>query len=219
MGRELMRIRDDELYKFDGFKTWTDYLNLRVGETFGIEKSQAYKLITSAQLRSKIQYASSTTVDEKLSEKAILEFVRLAPKSDDHDQRRDVSRIHNGDVKRVLNKAQEEAKKRPDGKVTASVVRKMVDQDLGIDRAAMAKETKRVQEQARAELEQRRADLRAYLADTAGTNQGTLKAITCITDDQWRLFRKENLYVIDAAIKSCDSLAVFLRKVKELPAI
>ena len=213
-----MRIRDDELYKFDGFKTWTDYLKLRVGDAFGIEKSQAYKLITSAQLHSKIQSASSTAVDEKLSEKAILEFARLAPKNDDHDQRRDVSRILSGDVKRVLNKAQEEAKKRPDGKVTASVVRKIVDQDLGIDRAAMAKETKRVQEEARAELEQRRADLRAYLADTAGTNQGTLKAITCLTDDQWRLFRKENQYVIDEAIKWSQELADFLRKANELPA-
>jgi hypothetical protein len=60
----LKEIRDNELYKEDGFETWYRYLRERIGEVFGIEKSQAHSLIACAQIRTKLPDISSSALDE-----------------------------------------------------------------------------------------------------------------------------------------------------------
>ena len=53
-GNALKEIRDEELYKADGFETWDAYLKNRVGEEFGIERQQVLNLITAATIRPKL---------------------------------------------------------------------------------------------------------------------------------------------------------------------
>jgi transcriptional regulator with XRE-family HTH domain len=56
-------------------------------------------------------------------------------------------------------------------------------------------------------------DLRSYLNDTMGTNQGTLDAIKSLPGAAWELFNKHNPRTIKQLIESCESLAVFLESV------
>jgi hypothetical protein len=60
IGFALKEIRDHELYKEDGFDTWDRYLKERVGHVFGIEETQARKLIACAQIRTKLPEVSNT---------------------------------------------------------------------------------------------------------------------------------------------------------------
>jgi hypothetical protein len=140
-GSSLMEIRDDHLFKEAGFATWDAYLKKRVGRDFGIERRQALILIACSQIRSKVPDSSRTRVrenapagGEEWSRKELLELGRLAPKSKDHDQRRDYSELRRSDVARVVQKASALAEQTNGGKITVGIVRKAVDEDLGIDR-------------------------------------------------------------------------------------
>ena len=114
-GNALKEIRDDELYREDGFDTWDAYLKTRVGHDFGIERSYAFNLITAATIRPKLpdpKILSSTSVDEKPEWKpsVVKEFERLAPQDPDHAQRRDLTALRKQDVQRVAKAAVEIAK-------------------------------------------------------------------------------------------------------------
>jgi hypothetical protein len=163
-GFALKEIRDDELYREDGFATWEAYLKTRVGEEFGIERGQAFRLIQCAQIQTKASRTPevSRTRDtghepEKaaLSQRILLELGRLAPKDEKADgQPRDFSRLDRRDVQRVLKKANAHCRQ-AGVKLTATVVRKFVDADLGIDRAAQARETRQFAKEAEQEHRQR----------------------------------------------------------------
>jgi hypothetical protein len=134
-GFALMEIREDHLFKEAGFVTWDAYLKERVGCDFGIERAQAFRLIACAQIRSKLPEVSSPRGDEttrkEWPQKALLELGRLAPKSKDHEQRRNYDQLRRSDVARVARKVEAQTN---GAKVAVGVVRKIVDEDLGIDR-------------------------------------------------------------------------------------
>jgi hypothetical protein len=164
VGSKLKEIRDDELYKEGGFESWDQYLRRRVAEEFGIERSQAFKLIACAQIRAKLPGPPlSTAVDNgaaapEWSQKALYEFGRLAPKSEDaRGKPYDLDRLNKRDVERVAKKVIDHCQETGD-KPTAPVVRKFVDEDLGVNRAAQAAETRRKREQAEREAEQAREE-------------------------------------------------------------
>jgi hypothetical protein len=109
------------LYKEDGFSTWDRYLKDRVGRDFGIERTQAKKLIVCAQIRRKIPDLSATPVAESgWSQVAILEFARLAPKSEEHEQRRDFDQLDKRDVARVAKKVIDKVEQEEGAKLTST---------------------------------------------------------------------------------------------------
>ncbi len=86
-GFALMEIRDDELYKEDGFLNWMAYRTTRIGEEFGIDKSHADRLIVCAQVRRKLPSSPPGGGEEGWSQLELLELARLAPISENHKPR------------------------------------------------------------------------------------------------------------------------------------
>lgn len=115
-GNALKEIRDDELYKEDGFDTWDAYLKQRVGQDFGIEQRQAQILINASVVRMKLPDAKilphhgAREEKPEWSIKAVTEFTRLAPPDREHAQRRDLTALRKQDVQRVAKAAVEIAK-------------------------------------------------------------------------------------------------------------
>jgi hypothetical protein len=140
IGVLLREIRDDELYRDLGFDTWERYLRERVGADLGIEKSQANYLIACAQVRTKLPDELTTAVvsgengdtKSEVPQRVLREFARLAPMTED-GQRRNYDRLDRHDVQRVAKKVVAEAEQ-AGTKVTSSLVRKVVDAELGTDR-------------------------------------------------------------------------------------
>lgn len=208
-GFALKEIRDDLLYKEDGFETWDAYLKERVGEQFGIEQAHVYRLIACAQVRPKLPEPFSPTGEkEGWSQSALLEFGRLAPK--DRESRghpHDYDRLDRRDVQRVAKKVIEHCEQEGT-KPTAPVVRKFVDAELGVDRAAQAQETKRQRQ------EDGRPLLHRFLDDMLGRLEGEKDLLEGnVTDDDWKQLAKSHPGLIRRLIAACDSLADRFRKV------
>jgi hypothetical protein len=140
-GFALMEIRDNELYAAVGFENWESYLKERIAKEFGIEKRQAFNLIACAQIRGKLSQVQHAALEDKgWSQRELIELARLAPKDKSKaGHPPDYDRLKRQDVTRVANKVLEHCEEEGIHS-TALVVRKFVDADLGIDRAALAKE-------------------------------------------------------------------------------
>ena len=140
IGRDLIEIRDDELWA-DDYQSWNQYLKDMADELVGKSFSQAKTLIDAAVVSEKVpeRFLTSKT-GTTISASGIAELRRLAPRTDSaKNNEADYSKIRNKDVARVLKKAVEIA-----GNESPSVrdIRKAVDHDLGVDRSAKTKETK-----------------------------------------------------------------------------
>jgi hypothetical protein len=192
-GFALKEIRDEELFKEAGFATWDAYLKDRVGQEFGIERAHAYRLILCAQVRERVPDPVSPRGDapggegDGWSQKELLQFARLAPKKKGPEGASyDVGRLNKRDAERVVQSVKEHCEQTGE-KRTVAVVRKAVDEELGIDRAAQAKA-------ARARLEElNRLDLPEYFNRLWGTLTGTLDALKRdVNADAWRHFTKED---------------------------
>lgn len=218
-GFALKEIRDDELYREDGFATWDAYLKERVGDDFGIERTQAFNLIACAQVRAKLPAPSSSMLDEKdgWSQRELLEFARLAPASEDHGQRRDFDRLSKRDVERVARKVIEHCEEQ-DTKPTAPIVRKFVDEELGIDRTARAKEAK----QRRAEEEQeaaRRQDEESLIENRINDLVWHMKQHTDALSEfiaevggvEWKQWKRSNQILVKRLTAACDAFTALLK--------
>jgi hypothetical protein len=140
IGDDLLWIRDDHLYEQAGFETWDAYLKGRGSVEFGIGRAHAYRFMKLAQIRAKLPEPSSPAGDEnELSQIALLELGRLAPKSDDHAQRPDYDRLDRRDVARVLKRAARLAEEEGKDGIPVAVVRKAVDEELGVKRGPAPK--------------------------------------------------------------------------------
>ena len=124
VGLALKEIRDERLYKEDGFNTFEDYCRNR----WEMGRSYADHLIGSAELRTRIPDPPKTATNSRQSwnETQVRELKRLGSTT---RARAVATRV----VKEV---------EQANGKLTANVVRRHVDEALGIDRAAQAKATK-----------------------------------------------------------------------------
>jgi hypothetical protein len=203
VGFALKEIRDEELYKQDGFETWDAYLNERVGETLGIEKAHAFRLIACAQIRPKLSEVLSPRGEKyDWSQKELLEFGRLAPKMEDRPgQPRDYDALKRQDVQRVANKVIEHCKKER-VKHTVAVVRKFVDEDLGVKRGKAA-------------AQDNGTDLYDYLLWVSGETEGALLNVKDIDPSAWKLLRKEHPYAVGRWLKFAEELVGVLRKANE----
>lgn len=205
-GNALKEIRDDELFKEDGFDTWDAYLKQRVGEDFGIEGSYAVRLINAAIVRPKLPdpkiLPDKCPGDEKPAWKpsVVREFERLAPQDPEHAQRRDLTALRKQDVQRVAKAAVEIAKEQ--GKpVTAAIVRQAVNADLGIKPEAKANSEKR----------DYGIDLPVYLTQKIGQIEGIIELLAEVPADGWKQLEKSQPHLAKRLATVCEELAELLR--------
>lgn len=200
-GMKLKEIRDDELYKEDGFATWEAYCRKRW--EWGAD--YARKLIRAADYRDALPSApkakskTDTNSIGQWSELSVRELTRIPNK-------RQAARVAQKIVKEV-EKSRKQAAADPGVKplnLSASTVRKFVDEDLGVDRAAKAKQTKQAE---------KRPELRDYLDRKTGTIEGVLEALQQVPKDAWLWLNEDNPQLVKRLITACNSLATFLRKV------
>ncbi|HUW30158.1 MAG TPA: hypothetical protein VM223_00945 [Planctomycetota bacterium] len=214
-GMDLKEIRDDELFKEDGFEKWEHYLKQRVGEDFGIEKSQVRRLIQCAEIRPKLPDMENhprAGDSPGWSQTAVLEFGRLVPDRDDDARKKDYAALRKNDAARVAKAAvklaeEEAAAKGKDSEavaVTSMHVRKAVDADLGINRAEKARETKRQREDAGKKLED-------YLRSRIGLIEGISENLTEVPEDSWKLLEESEPGLAECLATACDDLAELLR--------
>ena len=109
-GNALKEIRDEELYAEAGFETWDAYLKDRVGEEFGIEQAQAFRLMQAATIRPKLPDPTTfypkgeNAVDAEWKPSVVKEFARLAPEDKTkHGHPRDLQSLRKQDVQRACN--------------------------------------------------------------------------------------------------------------------
>lgn len=209
-GFALKEIRDDRLFLEDGFETWDAYLKERVGAEFGIEERQARALISSAQIRFKLPDppdANGTAVPlDDWSIKALNEFARLAPKDESRPGHPpDYDRLSKNDVQRVAKKVTDHCQANGIDKPTAPIVRKFVDEDLGVDRAAQAKATKEKREAAR------HPELRQFINELIAkidVNRMNLETVSRdYGDPAWGQFNEDNPGLMDRLAAACGRLA------------
>jgi hypothetical protein len=208
IGRDLCEIRDDELWK-EEHESWNEYLKERAEELVGKSFSQAARLIQAAEISKRIPEDLSRINATELGPTHLQELGRLAPsvgQGDGKGVEKDYSKLRTQDVKRVLKAATEMA-----GGEAPSVrdIRKAVDADLGVDRTAKAKETKRQRE------EESTPELHHFLIDMTGRLEAEVEMLGEVADsaDAWKLLRKEHPGVMKRFIAACDSLADLIRRI------
>jgi hypothetical protein len=214
-GFALKEIRDDFLYKEDGFTSWENYLRERVGEQFGIEKTQANKLIACAQIREKMpdnpgSMNTAAVNGQPWSQNAVHELARLAPKDEGNYN---FDKLRERDVERVAKKAVEEAREQGLEMPTAPIVRRIVDEELGIDRAA--------NDECARELEKRREEevrplLHEWLTAQTQLLYDMTKKLSSVPDGGWLALDGRNPEVLDNWHRSGKELLELLNRVELL---
>jgi hypothetical protein len=196
-GTRLKEIRDDELYKAAGFATWEAYCK----ERWGWSRDYTYKLIRASEYRAVIPGVDKKSTDHARSwtESSVRELTRL-------EDKRDAAKVA-AKVVKAVEQSERAAARDPDVKpvkLTAGTVRKFVDEELGIDRAAAAREARQFDRAAAEELERRRAvgrDRRAELGyrlrDTAADLHRLVEDLKTVPPDAlregWELLCNEEL--------------------------
>jgi len=212
-GNALKEIRDDELYREDGFDSWEAYLKTRVRQDFGIERSTAFGLITAAVIRPKLPDLKTISSDLDIPEdkktewslSVVKEFARLAPAKQSEVGRPspDVSQLRKQDVYRVAKAAVEIAKEQ--GKpVTAAIVREAVNVDLGIKPEKKVPTVKRDSE----------IELCTYLNQKIGQIEGIMELLAEVPADGWKFQENNDPVLIERFVSSCDSLAAFAHSLR-----
>ena len=204
-GNALKEIRDDRLYEEDGFETWDAYLKQRVGEDFGIEKTQVQRLINAAIIRPKLPDAKMLNPHvgrdkPEWSQRAVNEFERLAPPDPEHSQRRDLSALRKQDVQRVAKAAVEIAKEQCKP-VTAAIVRMAVNAELGIKPEKREPTSK----------QDFGIDLPVYLRQKIGQIEGIIELLADVPADGWKQLEKSDPLLAKRLATVCDQLAELLR--------
>lgn len=203
-GNALKEIRDDELFREDGFETWDAYLKQRVGEDFGIERSQALNLIQASIIRPKLLGLPKVVQrvgQDGWSQRAVQEFARLAPViEDEQGQPRDVKSLRKEDVQKVAKAAVEIAKEQ--GKpVTAAIVRTAVNAELRI----------KPEKRQPAPKQDFGIDLPVYLKQKIGQIEGIIELLADVPADGWKLLEKSDPQLAKRLATVCEKLAELLR--------
>ena len=208
IGRWLCEIRDDELWQ-EEHESWNEYLKEMAEELVGKSFTQAARLIRAAEISKRIPESISSIDGTNLGPTHLDELGRLAPnvgRDGERGAEKDYSKLRTQDVKRVLKVATELA-----GGEAPSVrdIRKAVDEDLGIDRAAQAKATKRQRE------EDSQVPLHRFLIDMTGRIQAEVGLLGPLAEnaDAWKLLREEHPGVMKRFIGACESLADLIRRI------
>jgi hypothetical protein len=204
IGEWLIEIRDDELWA-DDHNSWGEYLKAIGEELVGKSFAQSTKLIQAAEIHRKLPDNSfiDETIIDGLSATHMNELGRLAPtskKAAGAGVAKDYTKLRKGDIKRVLKKAVEISDSQ-----TPSVrdIRKAVDADLGIDRAAKAKATQKKNNEG--------VDVAGYLLGKAGQIEVITERLAEIPADAWKLLEGSHPGLAERLATACDELAELLR--------
>ena len=120
-GMKLKEIRDDELYKEDGFETWEKYCR----EQWEWEARYVKRLITASEYREKFPSGPTGTAD--WSERSVRELTRIPDK-------KQAARVAAKAVN-AIEQSEKEAAKNPGAKpikLSSSTIKRFVDEDLGV---------------------------------------------------------------------------------------
>jgi hypothetical protein len=205
IGKRLIEIRDDELWKAD-YDSFTAYLKEHSERLVGCTMSHSRGLIKAAEVAKKVP---RNKVDLLTKPTHLQEIARLAPEKPREGSEgrgeKDFSKLRKGDVDRVLKDADKIAKEQ--GKESPSVrdVREAVDRDLGIDRKAEAKK-KREQEERKQQI-----DLSDYLRERSGTIEGIHDNLSSVPAEMWDALQEQNPEVVERFTASLERLLDFMR--------
>jgi hypothetical protein len=190
-GMKLKEIRDDELYKEDGFESWEKYCRAR----WEWSRVYVHQLITASEYRQKLP--TFATGKHEWSERSVRELTRIPEK-------RDAARVAAKIIKAIEQSA-EEAEKDPGVRpieLTSATVRRFVDEDLGIKPRRSAARPAR----------DNGIDLTGYIDRQTGTIEGILDALRGIQKDAWEQFSDDNPQLLKRLGTACSALVAFLRK-------
>jgi hypothetical protein len=192
-GEALKEIRDNELYRVDGFNSWDDYLK-HVCDQHGISRTIALRQIEVVSIRAKLPELASQWPNV-----VVKEFARLAPQDTNQPQRRDVTALRKQDVQRVASRAVGIAENR--GKsVTASIVREAVDIELGIPK----KSPKPKQDFG--------IDLPIYLRQKIGQIEGIIEVLGVVPVDGWEHLENSEPLLAKGLVAKCRELITLLER-------
>ena len=201
IGMDLIEIREEELWT-DEYESWSAYLKKMTHELVGKSFSQAATLIRAAEVCRRLP--EGCTLERTTSH--MKEIARLAPDIGKKNSRtggtvKDFSRLKERDVARVEKVAIEIA-----GGKSPSVrdVQKAVDNELGIDRAAKARQTKEKNENQGIEL----AD---YMRSKIGQIEAIADHLAEVPADGWTLLEDCDPGLAKRLATVCDELAELLR--------
>ena len=192
-------VRDDELWA-DEFPSWPEYLKERAQELVGKSFGRAQFLIDMTEVAERIPVAAISSVAAEFTPEHLKEIKRLAPDSKDDARKKDLGKLRKADVARVLKSATEIAGDKPP---SVRDVRKAVDQELGIDRAAKAEKTK----------EERNAgiELADYLRQCIGRIEGITNNLRKVPGESWTLLEETEPDLAGRLATVCESLAGLMR--------
>jgi len=201
VGRDLIKIRDEELWRESPDQSWNEYLKKTAGELVGKSPSRAAILIQAAEIAKRLPESRSTG-NSRLTLKQLKEVGRLAPDKPKvtGGRGKDYSKLKKQDVARVLKNAE---KLSGSEKPSARHIRRAVDTDLGVDRAAKAKATKAKRD--------RGIDLHDYIQRTIGTIEGATELFSDVPADGWTLLAESHPNLAERLAAACDELAGLLR--------
>ncbi len=190
IGEHLIEIRDNELWRCDQHKSWSEYLKTMGTQLVGISTSNSHALIQAAEVYRRVPPEVVRSTGQPLTVTALTELGRLAPNvgKSTGGTEKDFSKLRSADVARVLKTAAEIS-----GNDTPSVkvIRAAVDADLGIDRVAKAKASRAESERLREQHSAQGEDLYSYLIHQTRDLREVVEKLSGISVDAWRHFEKE----------------------------
>ncbi len=202
IGRDLCEIRDEELWR-EEFPSWNQYLKERASELVGRSFDQAKLLIRSAEIEKRLPEPIRSDVRPNITASHLNELGRLAPvigKDGERGAEKDYSKLRKQDVARVLKSATELAGGEPP---SVRDVRKAVDVELGIDRAAQAAKTREERDSG--------IDLSEYLRSALGRIEGITSNLAKVPGDAWKRLEDDEPGLAARVAEACDQLAELLR--------
>jgi hypothetical protein len=210
-GMRLKEIRDDELYKEAGFLTWEEYCKGRWEWT----AERARQMIVASEYRAVLPAPPAAAEGQTncWKEGSVRELTRLGSK-------RDAARVA-AKVVKAVEESKKAAAQDPEAKpvrLTASTVRKYVDADLGIDRAAQAQKTKRLQELAEApEIGPKETGftnptrVRRHLTDVVDCIEVEAEMLAAAPEGARQKFAGDNPQLVRRLLVACDAMAALWR--------
>lgn len=190
VGQKLKEIRDDELYKEDGFETWESYCR----ERWEWSRDYTYKLIAASEYREKLP--APTSGIHSWSERSVRELTRIPDK-------KQAARVAKKIVAEV-ERSEKQAAKNPDVKplkLSSSTVRKFVDDDLGIKSKPKPKPDRVANGIAHAD----------YIRSKIGLIEGITEVLADLPADSWKWLEVNEPGLAERLAAACDALASLMR--------
>jgi len=196
-GMKLKEIRDNKLYKEDGFETWARYCR----ERWEWSDERARQLIVASEYREKLPEPPKSASNKEApttcwTEASIRQLTRIPDK-------KQAAKVA-AKVVKAVEQSEKQTAKNPDVKpikLSSSTVRKFVDEDLGIK--PKAKQPPKPQQTGR--------DLACYLRSRAGQIEGITDNLAEVSADIWKLLEDDEPGLVERLATACDDLAALLR--------